>query len=163
MFDTLTQINTRRGVVEWYRQNKTLNPRQDTFLWLLDLDNFRKINDQYGHEVGDTALHEVAQSLQSYTNINRCIGRWSGEEFILLTQDISRADVVSLSSQILTDIRALTITHGLTQFKVTVSIGVSLVKDESPHMWSRALSQADKALFVAKDRGMDCMVMATDF
>jgi diguanylate cyclase (GGDEF)-like protein len=163
MIDTLTQINNRRGVVEWYRQTKTSHPRHDTFLWLLDLDNFRKINDQYGHEVGDTALHLVAQTLQSFSNNKRCVGRWSGEEFILLTQDINRANVAVLSNQILTGIRALTITHGLTQFKVTVSIGVSLVKDESTHMWNRALSQADKALYVAKDRGMDCMVMATDF
>jgi diguanylate cyclase (GGDEF)-like protein len=81
----------------------------------------------------------------------------------LLTQDISRSDVVVLAEDILSSIRQLVITYGLTKLKVTVSIGVSAVKDESAHMWSRALSQADKALFVAKDRGMDCMVMATDF
>ncbi len=81
----------------------------------------------------------------------------------MITQDLSLAEIKKQADELLTSLREVEIVHGINTLRITVSIGVSVVKDPSDHMWSRALSQADKALYVAKDRGRDCIAMATDF
>lgn len=159
--DPLTGLLNRRGVVYWHQQNVF---HEDTrLLWLVDLDQFKKINDDLGHEAGDQTLMAIGRSLKQLLNPQRCIGRWSGEEYIIITEDVSRSQINEFGDEILQKVNETHIEIGLNQIKVTASIGVSLIKGESTHMWNRALSQADKALYVAKDRGKNGMSIATDF
>lgn len=161
--DPLTSLKNRRGIKLWNEGHKFPHPPLMRYLWLIDIDHFRKINDELGHDAGDTALEKLAEVLNEFDNDFRCLGRWGGEEFMMLSQDLSQADVQQVADDILAAIRQTKITHGIHHFSLKASIGVSVIKDPSEHMWNRAISQADKALYVAKDRGRNCMVMATDF
>jgi diguanylate cyclase (GGDEF)-like protein len=161
--DPLTLLKNRRGITLWNERHKLPQPPEMRYLWLIDIDHFRKINDELGHDAGDTALKKLAEVLSGFKNVHRCLGRWGGEEFLMLSQDLSQADVQKVADDILTAIGQTNITHGIHTFSLNASIGISVIKDTSEHMWNRAISQADKALYVAKDRGRNCMVMATDF
>jgi len=163
ILDPLTQLKNRRGVQYWNSIQKTPETPLNRYLWLIDIDHFKRINDDFGHEAGDTTLQQIAKVLKKQLNKDRCLGRWGGEEFIFLTQDLSLANVKKQADELLASLRSVELIHGLNTFQVTVSIGISMVKDSSDSMWNRALSQADKALYVAKERGRDCMAMATDF
>lgn len=163
IMDPLTQLKNRRGVQYWNSNHKLPTAPLHRYLWLIDIDHFKKINDDLGHDTGDAALQQVSDELKKQVNKHRCVGRWGGEEFIFLTQDLSLSEVKKQAEELLVTLREIELVHGMNKFKLTVSIGISTVKDSSDHMWSRALSQADKALFVAKDRGRNCMAMATDF
>ena len=163
MLDSLTRMANRRGMMHWLDEQTYPREPGKRFLWLIDIDHFKAINDEHGHEAGDTTLVQVANCLAAQLSDQRFLARWGGEEFLLVTQDISEEDVGDYAEQILAQVRTLKIRHGLQSFQVTVSIGVSVIRDDTPVMWSRALSQADKALFVAKDRGRDGVSRATDF
>ncbi|MFC3192978.1 diguanylate cyclase domain-containing protein [Marinicella sediminis] len=163
MLDTLTRMSNRRGMMSWLKIQHMPKEPQKRMLWLIDIDHFKTINDEYGHEAGDTTLVQVANCLAGLLNDQRFLARWAGEEFLLVTQDISRSDAGGFADLLLEQVSAMQVRHGLQRFNVTVSVGVSIIKDDSMVMWNRALSQADKALFVAKDRGKNCMSMATDF
>jgi len=163
MIDPLTQLKNRRGIKSWLNQQKFPALPDKRVIWLIDLDNFKKINDEYGHDSGDTTLKAIGQSLAQLVNKNRCLGRWAGEEFILITQDLSKEGVVNFADILLKQISETKISHGIHHFTMTASIGVSYIKDDLESTWNRALSQADKALYVAKDRGRNCMAVATEF
>jgi diguanylate cyclase (GGDEF)-like protein len=163
MKDTLTGLANRRGMMNWVNDQKLPDQPEQRLLWLIDIDLFRDINDEYGHEAGDTALVEVANCLSAELNDQRHLARWGGEEFLLVTQDISHQGIGDFAEHLRGQINSLTIKHGLNHFNVTVSMGVSSITDESNMMWSRALSKADKALYVAKDRGRNNLSVATDF
>jgi diguanylate cyclase (GGDEF)-like protein len=163
MLDSLTRMANRRGMMHWLDQQLFPGDPGKRYLWLIDIDHFKNINDEHGHEAGDTTLVQVANCLAGQLSDQRFLARWGGEEFLLVTQDINEQDLGQFADQLMEQVRNLKIRHGLQSFQVTVSIGISHIKDGTPVMWSRALSQADKALFVAKDRGRDGVSKATDF
>lgn len=161
--DPLTDIKNRRGIAMWHQSHHWPSEDAERYLWLIDIDNFRKLNDEIGHDVGDTALRSLAESLKTFETQDRCLGRWGGEEFLLLTQDLKQSQLQGFADQLLSAIATTEIVHGIHEFNLQASIGVSFIKDKSDHMWNRAVSQADKALYVAKERGRNCMVLATEF
>ncbi len=161
--DPLTNTKNRRGIAIWNQNHKFPEAPFQRYLWLIDIDNFRRVNDDIGHDVGDTALATLADTLQKFKNQDRCLGRWGGEEFLLITQDIAHADLDTFADELLKAIAKTEVIHGVHRFSLQASIGVSIIKDSSDHRWNRAISQADKALYVAKDRGRNCMVVSTDF
>ena len=163
IMDPLTKLKNRRGVEYWNSNHRLPPPPLYRYLWLINIDHFKRINDDLGHDAGDAALQQVAKLLKKQQNKQRCVGRWGGEEFILLTQDLGLSDVKKQAEELIATLREVELIHGINKFQVTVSMGISLVKDLSDPMWNRALSQADKALYVAKDRGRNSMAMATDF
>ncbi|MEZ5470221.1 MAG: tetratricopeptide repeat-containing diguanylate cyclase [Marinicella sp.] len=161
--DPLTGTKNRRGIAMWNQSYTFSTGGKDRYLWLIDIDNFRKLNDEIGHDVGDTALKTLADELRKFETTGRCLGRWGGEEFLLITQDLDRAQLNDFAQEILATIAATEIVHGMHRFSLQASIGVSCIRDNNEYMWNRAVSQADKALYVAKERGRNCMVVATDF
>lgn len=161
MTDSLTQIGNRRSVQAWHNSRMVPKAPQARYMWLLDLDKFKAVNDEYDHDVGDTALKEVALSLSKLSGKYRAVCRWGGEEFMLLTDDISAAAKNEFSKLLLETIRNTEISSGSAQINLTTSIGISQLVDSDPSSWRRALYEADKALYTAKDRGRNCAVMAT--
>ena len=160
MTDSLTQIGNRRAIRDWVMARKP--PAQGhRLLWLIDLDDFRAINDEHNHDYGDYVLQQVASALQQLTNSQRFLGRWDGEEFMLITDDITAAEKDAFSTELLRVI-AETDTH-LNGAEVTLraAVGLSRVGGQSASAWNMAMYQADKALGTAKHRGSNCVVMAT--
>ena len=123
-------------------------------LAVLDLDHFKQVNDDHGHEAGDQILMDLARIVQQSTRRSDLFYRFGGEEFVLLLPETSPDRARQAMDKLLRDIRA--------QLKgpsgpVTVSIGLaSLMPGEEAADW---LNRADRALYQAKDGGRDCLVV----
>lgn len=125
-------------------------------LVLLDLDNFKKINDTFGHAVGDTVLREVSALLKSMTRQHDRVARLGGEEFgLFLTHSDAKAGT-AVAEHFRIAIRDLRITHAGIELKVTSSFGVAeLRRNDSLEM---VLDRADANLYKAKNLGRNCVV-----
>lgn len=121
---------------------------------MLDLDYFKKINDTYGHQVGDGVLIEVSAILQQYTRKTDIVGRWGGEEFMIICPEIDGQDGEKLAEKIRAKIEQYS-------FKVigniTASLGVSIYKQSDQD--KSVVERADKALYQAKEQGRNRVVM----
>ncbi|MFP8967061.1 putative bifunctional diguanylate cyclase/phosphodiesterase [Pokkaliibacter sp. CJK22405] len=128
------------------------------YLLMLDLDNFKDINDTLGHGSGDRLLQEIAGRLTALPIKDYEAARLGGDEFALLLKD-GETSVESLAEDVLSIIAAPVVLDGQS-FKVGVSIGIVAFEDvpeESPHQTlHRLLRQADLALYQSKDRGRNC-------
>jgi diguanylate cyclase (GGDEF)-like protein len=124
-------------------------------LLLLDLDYFKQINDTYGHEAGDLALCAAANVLRSMRRSYDHVGRWGGEEFILLLPECSKDELIPIAERIREAIQSLRIDTGMHSFSFTTSIGAH--HPETPQTLDAMLQQVDRALYEAKDAGRNCV------
>ncbi len=162
MTDSLTQLGNRRAIKEWSASHSLPKPPKSRLMWLIDLDEFKSVNDEFDHDFGDYALQEIAKTLSSLVNKDRFVGRWGGEEFMLITDDICDEEKDNFSSLLLQSIKATVIEQGSAKTQLTASVGLSHVVNETTSSWQKAMYQADKALYTAKSRGRNCVVIATD-
>lgn len=161
--DPLTGLENRRAVDErlrdlwssWQRHGSTFA------VLLIDVDFFKRFNDHYGHQKGDRCLMEVADGLRHLVEQrNASIGRYGGEEFIVLAQLKRLEDVVGLAEDIRQTVEALEITHNERRDGtrvVTVSIGAAFTRDEAGSKLERIIQEADRALYLAKADGRNCV------
>lgn len=155
-FDPLTNLYNRYKFIELYttefiamgQRNRAMS------LIMLDIDYFKKINDQYGHNVGDDVLREVAQILPlSVRNID-IVCRWGGEEFILLLPTVTKEKAGVIAEKIGHIISEMAFTEG---FKITASLGVTDVRDND--VLEEVIYRADTALYQAKRQGRNRTVI----
>lgn len=124
--DELTQLNSRRyGLMQMKQALASIKDQQDFSVMLLDLDWFKDINDNYGHEVGDRVLLEVAQTLSQSLTDAAIISRYGGEEFLLVLPDTHHDKAMLIAEQLRQSIakRLITIDDD-SAFNVTASVGV---------------------------------------
>jgi len=123
---------------------------QPLSLGLLDVDHFKRVNDTYGHDVGDAVLRELACLVRGQVRTVDVVARWGGEEFVVLGPGVSLAGCLELAERI----RGVVAAHVFPAAgPVTVSIGVTAYSQgDSP---TALFSRADKALYAAKERGRD--------
>ncbi|MDB5580154.1 MAG: diguanylate cyclase [Bradyrhizobium sp.] len=133
-------------------------------LLLIDVDHFKKYNDQYGHQAGDACLISVAQALAAQARRPADMAaRYGGEEFVLLLPDTDAAGCEMIGNRIRISLAVLGIDHepNLPSRKLTVSIGGATVNWQDAQTQSSSLIEAaDRALYAAKDAGRDRMVMS---
>lgn len=150
--DALTGL-LNRGAIERiiYDATEVNSPsfRNDWHLIMLDVDDFKAINDRYGHSKGDSALKMLANYLQKEMANKKDaeVGRWGGEEFMIYLAGYSNADVIKLAEKIVADVSDLTSESG----KITVSIGVT-----NHHEYESVLGTVDRVdglLYSAKNDG----------
>jgi diguanylate cyclase (GGDEF)-like protein len=123
-------------------------------LLLLDVDYFKKINDNYGHASGDKVLVELVALIQKHTRSLDDLYRYGGEEFILLPLNANLAEAKRVAENLCALIAQSTFVDDIA---VTISIGVSKYRaDETALTW---ISRADSALYLAKDSGRNCVVV----
>lgn len=152
--DHLTGLLNRIGIrdvlyegVQLWKKNRT----PFSFV-LIDLDHFKKINDTYGHEIGDKVLQAVSQLLKESVRRSDCVARWGGEEFLLVctNTDIGQAHVLAELLRKKLEDSAL-----VDDIKVTASFGVaSMTQPEIDHLFNKA----DAALYEAKRSGRNKVV-----
>lgn len=143
--DFLTGIPNRRFFLE-HLQKTVAGSSQQHFLLMLDVDNFKKINDRLGHEVGDSVLKAVAQAIAEAAQ-SQPHGRLGGEEFGLVHAG-DEASASQFARRVLAAIRAL----NLGQTNVTASVGMTRIKADSIN---HSFQEADQALYIAKSLGKD--------
>lgn len=160
--DPLTGLHNRRYLEQWLEtaeQNQQLETH-DLVLLVVDVDHFKKVNDNYGHDIGDNVLSEIAHRLKDNARShNDLVIRWGGEEFVLilaLTPDSNIEFVLNRLRESISSTPIMSANHELT---VTVSIGAigDIKNDEIFEQWDTLLAQADKALYNAKSSGRDCV------
>ena len=160
--DGLTHISNRRAF-DAFIESEWRRCRRNTFplsLLLIDVDDFKFINDTYGHQAGDACLLQIAQILQRYTaRASDMCARFGGDEFIVAWSHISPEQAVSLSQSILHDINRITVGDNECGYHDTVSVSLGLsstIPDCDNHR--TLLSQADTCMYQAKEAGKNTLV-----
>lgn len=154
--DELTQIHNRRFFMSSIK-HYAINTKQTHFILTLDLDHFKKINDQYGHATGDDALIHVANTINQIIPKGTLFARLGGEEFALLCQTDFKEHAIAIAEEI----KEAIATHHITStegehFYCTASIGVAQLTQND----SLSMQLSDKALYQAKAQGRNCVVFA---
>jgi diguanylate cyclase (GGDEF)-like protein len=159
--DTLTSLLNRRGLmssfnlyIALYKRNK-----QDLSMLILDLDNFKLVNDTYGHDVGDVVIIKCANAMKSELRDIDSVARIGGEEYIAILPNTSLAEADIIASRIKNTIENLTIKLADNScVKVTASIGLTSTSED--RMSFEALyKSADQALYKAKNNGRNKIVL----
>ena len=160
--DYLTGLANRRTVAQAGTQAFALARREGGRLSLavLDVDHFKRINDQHGHDAGDLALKYLAEKLLAACEENDLTGRLGGEEFILLWQGADATRALRSAERLQDALRAQPLRIGDAPIALTVSIGIAVL-DDSQADFDELLRQADRALYAAKAEGRDRVMMAS--
>ena len=129
-------------------------------LMMIDIDHFKRFNDQHGHEVGDQVLREVAQVLQSHTRGHDVAARYGGEEFTIVLADISDQLALERAQRVRQEVEQLVLhPSGKDVGTITISIGLSQFPTHGSTVEALLLA-ADKALYEAKSAGRNQVVVA---
>ena len=156
--DALTGIYNRRFMENNLAHIMEMLSRANGMLsaLMLDIDNFKKYNDTYGHDRGDACLRAVARSIEgNVTRANDFIARYGGEEFIVVLPNTDEAGARVVAEKLLDGVRAMDIPHtgNAAAPCVTVSIGATTGRVSYKQHWEAYIKQADKALYMSKQNG----------
>ncbi len=157
--DPLTGLYNRR-FVEQVLDNITAGIlRRSTVLGVLmcDVDYFKKVNDQYGHDVGDEILKEIARVLRENVRKSDIVSRFGGEEFLILLVDVRKGDAEMVAEKLRKKVESVTFHTKAGPLKKTISIGVSEFPVDSTGIW-QVIKFADVALYKAKELGRNRVV-----
>lgn len=148
-FDCLTGIANRRllmkMLLQWF--NKAANSSFPLSIIFIDVDNFKQINDIYGHERGDTALRIVAEEIKANLRSTDIVGRFGGDEFVIICPGASRTQ----SEAIAWRIKQCVERRSIGNTKLTVSTGISVYPEDGKTI-DGLLSYADKVMYRNKER-----------
>lgn len=159
--DELTGIHNRRFFFPEAQAAlaNAVRHRREFSLMMVDLDRFKRINDSYGHSMGDKVLQVTAALLKGQTREGDVIARFGGEEFVLALPDTDMDGAAKLAERILHSLRCLEFSTDQGTLKVTTSIGLSCLNgQEAPDqsdLLETLLRQADQALYFSKSHGRD--------
>jgi diguanylate cyclase (GGDEF)-like protein len=154
--DAMTGVNNRRrflelGENEWSRFKRYDRPLA---LLMIDIDRFKSINDEHGHDAGDQVIKAVASALKIHKRSHDMIGRLGGEEFALLLLEAALNNAIAAAERFRRLIADYVIVVDGKRIPVTISIGVSVARPEMSR-FDVLLKQADMALYEAKRSGRD--------
>lgn len=160
--DPLTNLFNRRYFIESAKSLLCISNRENTptSILILDIDDFKVINDTHGHENGDHVILVIANKLQELCRESDIIARWGGEEFVILFPNTKLNGAIKIANKIKNQIASSSISMNYSSsIKVTVSIGVALI-DSLDDSFEPSLHKADKALYEAKKNGKNKIVSA---
>ncbi|NRD75838.1 sensor domain-containing diguanylate cyclase [Shewanella sp. VB17] len=152
--DGLTQLNNRRYWQECMQKEFDRHKRygDETTLVMFDIDDFKKVNDNYGHTIGDKVIQHISALLKQSLRETDSAGRYGGEEFSVVLAKTSAADSLVFAERLRKKIEETALVHEGQSINVTVSIGICDIQDgiENSAQW---LNLADEALYNAKESG----------
>lgn len=157
LHDQLTGLPNRRLFQERLQLEtaRALRAGTKVALVMVDIDNFKQINDGFGHAVGDGVIVTVARCLREHLRNTDTVCRWGGDEMVLLITDLKeRANVAAVCGKLIRAVKQQTIKSG-TAAAASLSLGSALFPDDSSDP-TLLMQQADHALYTAKADGRDC-------
>jgi diguanylate cyclase (GGDEF)-like protein len=158
--DSLTGLLNRRALEQVGARAVDLARRQKSALSLiiLDLDRFKSVNDEHGHDAGDAVLHRAACCLRQSLRDADHVARLGGEEFVAVLPDTSHSRAAEIAEDIRKQLANLTVEHLNCEIRLSASFGVAtlLPTDSS---WLEILRRGDRALYLAKEQGRDRVAM----
>ncbi len=167
--DPLTGVNNRRYIEQRMAEEVARSQRDRSALSCLfiDIDHFKRVNDQFGHQSGDDVLREVAARIKKELRLSDALGRYGGEEFVVLLTHATRDDAVRIAERIRAGIcsRGVMIEGSRDPLKITASIGAASLSPPdrgrpAADVKQAMLKAADQALYQAKEAGRNRVVQA---
>jgi len=161
--DALTFLPNRRQIVRDLQNEVLFSDHYGTPLSisLLDIDHFKKINDTYGHSVGDDVLRKLGSELRNHIRYPDTIGRYGGEEFLIVLPHSTLKAASEQAERLCAYVRSLLITSVEQEIVITISIGIAQYKIHRED-WETFLNRADAALYQAKNSGRDRWAVAEE-
>jgi len=156
--DGLTGVLNRRAIYE-VAENELERARRESarlsFL-MIDIDNFKKINDRFGHAMGDQALRLVVDTIVSNLRPYDSVGRWGGEEFLVLLPNTNHEEATQIAERLRTSVARSRLEFiESNSVELRISLGVTCTSFGEDQYIDKLVSQADKALYKAKNLGKD--------
>lgn len=152
--DSLTKIynaRTARTLAETYISEETAS---GCVLFIIDLDDFKKVNDRYGHLFGDAVLVQAARTIKNLFRSKDIVGRIGGEEFMVLMKDVTETELVNRRCSQLNEAFHEIMAEQMTEGSLSCSIGVAFAPEHG-NTYFELFCGADQALYRAKDLGKD--------
>jgi len=148
--DTLTRIPNRHATNAFFEKELSRVQRHggELSILMIDIDNFKQINDTYGHALGDFALIETANIFHAAIRRQDIVGRWGGEEFLMILPDTPLQNAQQLAERLRSMVSKTEIGDGKTTAKITISAGVASTTGSDTLV--SVLKKADDALYAAK-------------
>jgi len=160
LLDKLTQLANRyyieREIRSRFEEKKRFNIPFG--ILYMDIDHFKRVNDVYGHDVGDNVLKSVAGVLVDNVRPFDLFGRWGGEEFVGIIRNIKRRDLAHIGNRLRRLVANSYLAHGMEKLRVTISVGATLVDDDDTI--ESILKRADSLLYQSKAAGRNRLTIA---
>lgn len=161
--DSLTRLPNRRSVMEQLEKEQARAqrrvPESNTLcICIMDIDFFKKVNDTYGHQAGDIVLQRISDTLQKILRRGEFVGRYGGEEFMMILPETTYNGARAASERVRTAIAEMIVPELEEQQGITVSIGVAAYQPGDDI--DETINNADKALYQAKSHGRNQVCMA---
>ncbi len=157
--DTLTGLANRRKITELLKEEikKLEEDNNNNFnIIMLDIDFFKKVNDNYGHPMGDEVIKKVSNHMQDKVGSEGVVGRFGGEEFLTILYNNNIQEAALLANQIRSDIESKKIEFEGKQISVTVSMGIACSSETV--VYQELLNKADERLYKAKENGRNQVI-----
>ena len=166
LFDRLRNLSIRDGVTGLYNHRHIMEVVQAEFdragrhhgvfsVLMIDIDHFKKVNDEHGHPAGDAVLREVANVIQGCLRTVDVVGRYGGEEFVVLLPQTAHEEAMTTAERVRSQVGAHVFHAQGKALQVTISVGVATAPSESADTAGGLIGEADKALYRAKSAGRD--------
>jgi two-component system, cell cycle response regulator len=162
--DVLTEVWNRGAILEMLEREVVRSRREGASLGVVigDLDHFKSVNDTYGHLAGDSVLREVSKRMLASVRSYDMIGRYGGEEFLLLLPGCNREVTADKAEQLRTAVAQRPIDTMGGSLQITMSLGGVAVANWPADSANQILQMADAALYHAKEEGRNRVVMADE-
>ena len=162
--DPLTDLPNRRAIDVWLGRQLSAAARHDFSIWavMADLDLFKKVNDTFGHDAGDTVLKTFAEILKANTRKSNICARLGGEEFLIMITHANKENTNIAVERIRKQFEAKKFVFDASTITVTASFGISGFHGTKPPDLSAFLARADTALYAAKSKGRNRVEFAAD-
>jgi two-component system cell cycle response regulator len=160
--DSLTGLPNRRALEEWGRRalNGAARHRYPFWIVLADLDHFKLVNDNYGHESGDVVLKKFADLFRRHTRSSNICGRIGGEEFVTVLTHVDEAGVQIAMERFRQQLQEEQFPHDGNVIRMTASFGIAGFQGERAPTFEELLRNADAALYEAKRKGRNRLEFA---
>jgi len=157
--DPMTGLYNRRFLNELLDSNITSRIVSDNIhaILMIDVDFFKKVNDSFGHDVGDEVIKRLAKIMKESTRSSDIAVRYGGEEFLILLQNTTKEKTLKIAKMINEKFKSEVFSANSTTFSKTLSVGISYYPNDADTLW-KAIKYADDALYNAKNNGRDKVV-----
>lgn len=154
--DTLTGLSNRRSANEFIEKLIKKNGEKGFCVCMCDIDFFKKVNDSYGHDIGDKVLAGVAQALVENTTDECLVSRWGGEEFLIIFPNMNGDEAKLMLDTIRARIKKIDFDTGSKTFNITITYGLAEYGYDGSA--EKVVKEADDKLYIGKENGRDQIV-----
>jgi diguanylate cyclase (GGDEF)-like protein/PAS domain S-box-containing protein len=158
--DSLTGLYNRRRFLELAQTEfeRARRYKRPLSMMIFDIDHFKRVNDAYGHPIGDQVLRAIANLCREQLREADPVGRYGGEEFIALIVETSPENALRAAERLRQAVENLTTITGKGEIKVTISVGVAGMNKHAPNL-ETLINRADQAMYVAKHKGRNRVML----